>query len=489
MATDEEKKDARALDTAYELEDGSKASYARRLLRWGVEERGIQPVPLELRTDTEFNKIFFILLSANTNILSLSTGLLGPLAFGLGLRDSCLVIFFFNALFACGPAYFATWGPKLGMRQMCASRYTFGYWGTAVPSVLSLMNGFGFSILNCVLGGQALSSVSGGSLSWTVGIVIIAIISLIISFSGMTFLTWYERLSWLPMLVVLCVATGVSRHEFVNPPSEPATSTGVLGFIATAAGFTLTYSPFAADYTAYMNPRVQSWRIFIYAWAGLTLPIVLVQCLGAAVAVAAPGIPSWNAAYEDDDVGGLVAAMLEPVGGFGKFLLVLLSLGVTANLAPTLYSICFAMQTFIPPLIRVPRYLFSIFAIAIVIPLAIVGQHRFYATLSNFLGVIGYWVGGYVPVLLIEHLYFRRNDFSTYDVTAWDQPSRLPLGYAALASCALSFALVIPSMSQAWYIGPIGEKAGDLGFEFALAISAILYVPLRHIERRYTHGR
>ena len=56
--------------------------------------------------------------------------------------------------------------------------------------------------------------------------------------------------------------------------------------------------------------------------------------------------------------------MLEPVGGFGKFLLVLLSLGVTANLAPTLYSLCFAMQTFIPPLVRVPRYLFSVFAIA-----------------------------------------------------------------------------------------------------------------------------
>ena len=65
----------------------------------------------------------------------------------------------------------------------------------------------------------------------------------------------------------------------------------------------------------------------------------MIQCLGSAVAVAAPGVPSWNAAYEEDNVGGLVAAMLAPVGGFGKFLLVLLSLGVTGNLAPTLYSL------------------------------------------------------------------------------------------------------------------------------------------------------
>lgn len=81
--------------------------------------------------------------------------------------------------------------------------------------------------------------------------------------------------------------------------------------------------------------------------------------------MAAPTVPSWNAAYGEDNVGGLVAAMLAPVGGFGKFLLVILSLGVTANVAPTLYSIGFAMQTFIPVLVHVPRYLFSIFSIAV----------------------------------------------------------------------------------------------------------------------------
>ncbi len=29
--------------------------------------------------------------------------------------------------------------------------------------------------------------------------------------------------------------------------------------------------------------------------------------------------------------------------------------------------------------------------------LSIMGQHKFYATLSNFLGIIGYWTGGYRP--------------------------------------------------------------------------------------------
>lgn len=34
-----------------------------------------------------------------------STGTLGPVAFGLGLRDSCLVILFFNLISAIPPAY------------------------------------------------------------------------------------------------------------------------------------------------------------------------------------------------------------------------------------------------------------------------------------------------------------------------------------------------------------------------------------------------
>lgn len=60
--------------------------WTHRLLTWGVELRGslldiirgisecsalgIQPVPLEQRTDTQFSKIFFIWLSMNVNILS-----------------------------------------------------------------------------------------------------------------------------------------------------------------------------------------------------------------------------------------------------------------------------------------------------------------------------------------------------------------------------------------------------------------------------------
>jgi purine-cytosine permease-like protein len=89
---------------------------------------------------------------------------------------------------------------------------------------------------------------------------------------------------------------------------------------------------------------------------------ITLQCLGAAAAISAPSVPNWDAGYIDGNVGGLINAMLSPVGDFGKFLMVLLTLSVTATNAPMMYSMCIDFQIFIPPLVAVPRYVFSVFA-------------------------------------------------------------------------------------------------------------------------------
>ncbi len=139
-----------------------------------------------------------------------------------------------------------------------------------------------------------------------------------------------------------------------------------------------------------------------------------------------------------------------------------------------------------------------------IIFLSILGQHKLYATLSNFLGIVGYWagdlhtlslfistlttgtsLGAWLSAICVEHLYFRRGDFALYDLQYWDVPSRLPLGVAALGASVLSFALVIPSMSQVWYKGPIASKTGDIGFEAAMVVTALCYIPLRHLEKRW----
>lgn len=116
--------------------------------------------------------------------------------------------------------------------------------------------------------------------------------------------------------------------------------------------------------------------------------------------------------------------------------------------------------------------------------LAIVGSHRFYATLTNFLGLIGYWAGAYGAIILIEHFVFRRNNCAAYDISQWNQPRQLPTGIAALAAGATSVALIVPCMDQVWFVGPIAKYTGDIGFEVAFVISGIMYVPFRWLEIR-----
>ena len=80
-------------------------------------------------------------------------------------------------------------------------------------------------------------------------------------------------------------------------------------------------------------------------------------------------------------------------------------------------------------------------------------------------------LGALASVVAVEHLYFRKGSFARYDLQSWDVPSRLPLGAAAIGACILSFALVIPSMNQVWYTGPIARKTGDIGFDSMAAHS------------------
>lgn len=477
------------LDSGYDEPDTNPTHALGRkwfLLRFlDVESRGILPTLPKERTDPQFYKVFFIWLSANCNILSFSAGTVGPLIFELGFRDSALVIFGFNIIGCLLPGYFSTFGPKTGMRQMVQARYTWGYHLVAIPALLNAATMMGFMILNCILGGETLASVSDGSLSWNVGIVIIAVISLIISFCGYRVLNWYERVAWLPILTIFIIALGIGgKHLSDPPPPVPATPRQVLSFGSTIAGFVISWCALSSDFTNYMRFETPSWKVFVWSYAGLILPIALVQILGAAFAASLTNVDAWSSGYEAYSVGGLLHAVLSPAKGFGSFLTVLLSLSVSANVAPTLYSFSLNFQVIFPPLHYLPRPIFSLIASAILIPLSIVGKTRFYLNLVNFLGIIGYWVGCFGATVLMEHLVIRKGKWERYDAAVWDKPRQLPIGLAALLASAGSFALIWAVMDQVWWVGPIAKTTGDIGFEVAFALTALLYPPLRLVELR-----
>lgn len=205
--------------------------------------------------------------------------------------------------------------------------------------------------------------------------------------------------------------------------------------------------------------------------------------LGAAIGGAVPNVPSWEAGYLSNDVGGVMDAMLERTGGFGKFLLVLLALSVLGNASATVYALSLNFQNLLfLARIRIPRVVYTIVATAIIIPVAIVVARNFFSSLIGFLGIIGSWPAAFIAIVVLEHLVIRKGRAENYDLSQWESARGLPSGIAALGAGALSFALVIPSMNKEWYVGPIGEITGDIGFEMAMAVSALLYLPFRMLE-------
>jgi purine-cytosine permease-like protein len=68
-----------------------------------------------------------------------------------------------------------------------------GYWPSKICALLNIVIMVGYGMIDCIIGGQVLSAVSGGSMSIVVGIIIIAGISWVIAVFGMSFFHAYER--------------------------------------------------------------------------------------------------------------------------------------------------------------------------------------------------------------------------------------------------------------------------------------------------------
>ncbi|KAI1352697.1 permease for cytosine/purines, uracil, thiamine, allantoin-domain-containing protein [Xylaria sp. FL0043] len=463
---------------------GLKSTILKYLLAGRVELRGVLPVPLEERTSTQYSSYFSIWACMNLNILAITFGMLGP-AYGLSLRDSSLVIIFFCLLTAAVPAYLGTLGPKTGLRQMIQARFSFGRYIVSVPVILNLATLTGFCVITCVIGGQCLSAISEGSFTPVVGIVIIGVLSLLISFCGYNVLHLYERFAWIPALLAIVIATGSGGSHLSQQVAAPvATPRGVFSLGMSIASYMIPFAGLASDFTTYLNPKFPSWKLFLYGFAGLTLPTIPLMILGAAIGGAIANVPAWENGYEMNSVGGVLAAMLLPTGGFGKFVVVALSLSLLGNNAATMYSITLNFQILVPQLVRVPRYVFSIVITAILIPVSIKAAAEFFLNLQNFIALIAYWSAAFVAIVITEHVIFRKGRYDTYDHASWNSAKRLPWGAAALSASVLSFGLVVPSIAQAWFTGPIAKITGDIGFELAFATTAVLYIPFRTLEKR-----
>jgi len=257
----------------------------QKLDSYGVEVRGVERVPEDERTHTNLMDSGFLWMSANFTISTFSLGTLGNSIWYMGTIDACLTILFFNLLTTIPVALFSCWGAKTGLRQMCIGRYSFGTVGIFLPILLNCLACIGWSTINTIVGAQALQAVSDvHQLPVAAGIVLIAVLTLVVALFGYKIVHSFERYASIPVVIIMIIylvqiAPHVSSGFADSVGAAEAAS--VLSFGGTIAGFALGWTSLAADYTVNFPKDSSSTKIFAYTFAGLNVPLIVMECIGA----------------------------------------------------------------------------------------------------------------------------------------------------------------------------------------------------------------
>jgi purine-cytosine permease-like protein len=89
--------------------------------------------------------------------------------------------------------------------------------------------------------------------------------------------------------------------------------------------------------------------------------MIFLECLGALAMSTFEAKPSWKAAYDAKGLGGLIGEpLIGPMGGFGRFLLVILAMSIVANNIPNVYSFALTFQAFGKYFQLIPRFFLCI---------------------------------------------------------------------------------------------------------------------------------
>ncbi|KAH7019709.1 putative NCS family nucleoside transporter [Ilyonectria destructans] len=453
------------------------------------EAMGVERVLEDERRPPQVLNMVFFWFSVLMSPTLIPIGMLGPI-FGLSVNTSIILTVFATLIGATIPAFTGTLSPATGLRQIALSRYSLGMWGARLCAVLNVIINIGYATIGSIVGGQLLRAVSGGTLSLAVGIVIVIVVAYVVSFFGYAIIHHYERYAWIVAFVLICALYGQSHKHFSPTPSisfdKGLTYSGsCLSYFAIIFGVCASWCPISGDYYVHYAPNTSKWLVFGLTYIGIVLPTIFVGILGNYFGGIISADEELGALYESEGVGALILAVMSPPSGWGKFACVIFTLTFLANVICNFYSSALSIQLLGPYFVAVPRFVWcTILAIA-TFALGYGGRHVLEEIINNLLSILGYWTFGFALILFIEHFHFRPR-LGGYDLTAWQDPKRLPLGLAGTASLLIGIGFSFLGMCQTWYVAPIAKKIGDFGGDvgdYLVLVSVLVSYPvLRTIE-------
>ncbi len=446
-----------------------------------VEQHTIYQIPLDQRHG-KAPHLFTLWFGANMQVLTIVTGALATTVFHQSFLSGVAAILVGNIVGAVFMALHAAQGPQLGVPQMVQSKGQFGSVGAAFIVGLVILMYLGYFASSLVIGAQSIHAILP-AIGEPVGIVIVAVVSLLATVYGHDLIHAYTR--W--MTFVSGGALVFSFAWIIWGHGVPAgfgslgafSAPGFFGMVSVGALWQISYAPYVSDYSRYLPPDTGPRQAFWACYVGCTLGAVLPMILGALVGLVVT-------------TGDVVEGLVSLTGSFSTIIVFLFGLGIAAGAAMNLY--CGALstitlgQTFFARWRAGPSARIVIAAILCVVSLLIslLGKDNFLTIYTNFIDLLMYVMVPWTAVNLVDFYLVQHGNYDVPSFFARDGGVYGRYNWPALGCYLLGIGIQIPFISTDLYTGPIAAALGnvDISWMVGLAlVSPIYYVIARGAGR------
>ncbi|MGW3662404.1 purine-cytosine permease family protein [Streptomyces sp. NPDC005141] len=434
-----------------------------------VEGHGIEPVPENNRYGGA-GRLFTVWFAPNLTMTGVFTGTIG-IALGLDFGTGLAAVVLGTVLGALPTAYLSTWGGLTGTGQLPLARLAFGR-AVVLPGMLQWLSSVAWDALIGLFGGDALARLCGWPFWLGVLVMMVA--------QGALGVLGYEAIHRLQIVMtfVLAVAFAVIAWRMLDGvhPTATGAATGADrsgAFVLTstiALSLSLSWAPYASDFSRYLPRATSRPRMFWCTLLGLVVSFVAVQVLGL-----------WGASVLTDQTAAGVDELLGG-GTAGAFGLLAVALAAVCSNAMNDYSGSLALQTLG---VRIPRPVAAALAAGLGFPL-VLWMHAADTTarFQNVLLFVGYWIPGFVAIVVVDWIARgRERGGAPVDLAVETVLPRS--GRASLVAFVGAFGAAVPFMDTGLYVGPVADTlhGADLSYYVAFLVALALYAPLR-LRRR-----
>jgi NCS1 family nucleobase:cation symporter-1 len=428
-----------------------------------VESHGISPIPESNRYGSA-RRLFTVWFAPNVNMTGVFTGTLA-IVLGLGFWLGLLAMVIGTVLGSLPVAYLSTWGPRTGTGQLPLSRIAFGD-GVVLPGIVQWLSSIAWDGLVGLFGGEALAALL--HIPFPLAVAVILALQCVVGVFGYELIHRVEAV----MSLVLAVTFAVLTVKLVSgqPVITASTAHGkdlagafVLE-VTIALSLAISWASYAADYSRYLPPTTSQKKVFWYSLGGIVLSYVAIQAIGIA---AAGALTNQTAEGVRKIMGG---------GVLGVLALLAISLASVGSNAMNDYSGSLALQT-VGVRLRRPVSACVVTVLAFVL---ILWLHHgdMSAKFENVLLFVGYWIPGFVAIVVID---WRARRLGRGSVDPLRQHTSRRDAAAAVAVFVIGFGAAVPFMDTSLYVGPVAQwlHGADIAYFVGFIVTAALYAPLR----------